>query len=77
MQLLKSMTRLKTITKKKCFKVLFKNRYGLRLFDIERYVIPKFRGVKRKEKGKGKVLIAVFAFVFTPSPLKLITCNKQ
>jgi len=36
MQLLKSMTRLKTITKKKCFKVLFKNRYALRLFDIKR-----------------------------------------
>ena len=36
MQLLKFMTRLKTITKKKCFKVLFKNRYALRLFDMER-----------------------------------------
>ena len=28
MQLLKSMTRLKTITEKECFKVLFKNRYA-------------------------------------------------
>ena len=36
MQLLKSMTRLKTITKKKSFKDLFKNRYALRLFDIIR-----------------------------------------
>jgi len=36
MQLLKFMTRLKTITKKKWFKVLFKNRYALRLFDMKR-----------------------------------------
>jgi len=27
--------------------------------------------------GKCSVLNAVFAFTFTPSPLKLITCNKQ
>ena len=30
------MTRLEAITKNKCFKVLFKNRYALRLFDIKR-----------------------------------------
>ena len=36
MQLLKFMKRLKTIIKKKCFEVLFKNRYALGLFDITR-----------------------------------------
>ena len=30
------MTRLKAITKQKCFKILFKNRYALRLFDIKK-----------------------------------------
>ena len=39
MQLLKSMTTLKTITKKKCFKVLFKNRYALRLFAYLRDIV--------------------------------------
>ena len=36
MQLLESMNRLKTITKKKCFTVFFKHRYALRPFDIKR-----------------------------------------
>ena len=38
MQLLKYMTRLKTITKNKCLKLLFKNRYALRLSHNSRAI---------------------------------------
>ena len=49
MQLLKSMTRLKTITKKKCFEVFFfLNRYALRLFDIEKVGHSKVSWRKKK-----------------------------
>ena len=60
MQLLKYMTRLITITKKKCFKVLFTNRYVLRLFDLKKVGHSKVSWRKKKRIFGHTMYVHVF-----------------